>query len=345
MVFIQLRGIIAAPSPWILQGPLGEEFLHLVTSQNYQGALKLSDSLAGCEPYQPEGYFLKIIALNNLMIDYEDTTLLSELNKAEDSLFTLCQNRLAEDDKEALFHYYLGVTIGYRMVGELRKRNFIKAYQLGSEAAERLKRAISLKPDLYDAYVGLGNYYYFRSRFSGILRSLGIVPDQREDGIRYLELAATRGCLSRWAALSSLAWIAIDKKDYNRAIAIADSLLTLYPQNRAFLWCLGHAQWKAERWDEALETYQRLLVNLRALNRNNHYNEVGCLHAIAQIAAQKEDWELVYQVASEALQLKLSPELVQAKKKDLKNLKTLKEKAERELRNIARFPNHRHADQ
>lgn len=315
-----------------------EQFLHLVTSQEYQEALNFADSLIHQYPGNPWGLFLRVLVLNNMAIDYEEQED-SLLKIAESNLSETCLKKIRENKSDAYSYYYLGVTLGYQMVRELRKKNYLKAYQMGTEAVSFLEKAISLNPSLYDAYVGLGNYYYFRSKFSGILRKLGVVADKREEGIYYLQLAAEKGTLSRYAAISSLAWIAIDKEDYSQAIRIAEGLLTLYPSNRAFLWCLGSAQKKAGMWREALLTYQKLLHNIRTHNRGNYYNEVGCLHSIAWCAAQIEDWDTVWMASNQALNLPLSPEVVRSKKKDINTLKSLKIKAEQKRKNFAQFPN------
>ncbi|MFN3821607.1 MAG: hypothetical protein ACK4OO_04680, partial [bacterium] len=203
------------------------QFLHLVTSQEYQEALRFADSLINQYPDNPWGLFLRVLVLNNMAIDYEEPGD-SSLMIAERELREICLKKIQEDKSNAYNYYYLGVTLGYQMIRELRQKNYLKAYQLGTEAVSLLEKAISLNPSLYDAYVGLGNYYYFRSKFSGILRKLGVVADKREEGIYYLQLAAEKGTLSRYAAISSLAWIAIDKEDYYQAIEIAEELLKLY---------------------------------------------------------------------------------------------------------------------
>ncbi|MFN3821614.1 MAG: hypothetical protein ACK4OO_04715, partial [bacterium] len=81
--------------------------------------------------------------------------------------------------------------------------------------------------------------------------------------------------------------------------------------------------------------------NIRSHNRGNYYNEIGCLHAIAWCAAQIGDWDTVWEVSNQALNLPLSPEVARSKKKDINTLKSLKITAEKERKNLVQFPNNK----
>jgi len=301
-----------------------ERFVELVTLQRYDDALEIADSLHKANPESPEGNFLRLTVLNNRSIDYEDEKDAEHIVTTADSVIATCQRRISMGDSSALLRLYLGSAGGFKMIHALRAHEFLSAISLGSKAASFLEEAIAIDSTCFDAYAGLGNYYYFQSRYSGILRTAGLVKDRRELGIELLRKAAAYGYLTSYAAASSIAWIWIDKEQPDSAAAIMKDLLRLHPNNRAFLWCMARSQKMMELWADAATSYQRILESVRGLPRNNHYNEIGCLHSIAIAYSELGKWAEVVQTADQALNLTLSPDIAKRKIKDLDHLKQLK---------------------
>jgi len=302
-------------------------FVRLATQQKYDEALELADSIEHSAPDQPQGYFFRMTILNNRSIDYEDERDREALEQAVDSVITICQRRIAESDSGALVRFYLGSTLGYKMIHSLRRKDYFDALRLGRQAADWLEAAIAKDSACYDAYAGLGNYYYFLSRYSWILRSAGLVRDRREQGISLLRKAAAYGCLTQSAAASSIAWIWIDKEQPDSAERIARDLLAEYPDNRAFLWCLGRSLKMMERWEETINVYQQLLKSIRLLLVNNHLNEIGCLNSIGCAYYELGQWAEVVSIANEALELQITPDIASRKAKDLSRLRALRREA------------------
>jgi tetratricopeptide (TPR) repeat protein len=122
--------------------------------------------------------------------------------------------------------------------------------------------------------VGVGTYYYWKSRKTDFLNwALG---DRRPEGIRLLEIAASRGEHNRYAALSALTAIYTDCEEYDKAIRCAREGLLRYPQNRIFLWGISAAQERSGRFADAAETYRLLLQNILEAKMSNPYNEMLC---------------------------------------------------------------------
>jgi len=307
---------------------IARRYLDYVTREEYDRALALADSLVEATPDHPGGWLLRAIIYNNRSIDFEDSSERAALFAACDSVTTIALRRIAAGDSAGSNWFYLGTAEGFRLLVALRGGRNIDAILAGSRAATHLETALARDPSCADACVGLGNYYYFKSKYSGILRSLGLVADRRQDGIAMLERGAREGVLTDLAAQSSLAWIAIDKGDYHRADSIAASLLDRYPENRAFLWARGAARRRMEDWDSTLAIYNRILTSVRRQARNNHLNEVSCLNSIATAYSKQGKWADAQRAASEALALPLSKSVRDRKAKDLKNLRSIQAEAE-----------------
>ncbi len=326
ITFLSAGSVRATPFPDLI--PISSiphsKFVDLVSRGEYDQGLRLSDSLIHAAPADPGGYFLALTALNNRTIDYEYQDDMPALTRAADSVTTIADRRIAAGDSSALVRFYRGSVEGFRMIHFLRDRSYVEAIRYGKRAADWLEQAVKIDPTVYDAYVGLGNYYYFKSKYSGVLRATGIVSDQREEGKRLLALTAENGLLTKLAAISSLAWIAVDEEKYDTAIVIASSLVALYPENRAFLWCLGSAQLKSMRWNEAIKSYSTILNSIKKLPNNNHHNELSCLHSLSQASFHLENWSEVINYTDQAFALRISDVVATRKEKDLNRMKKIR---------------------
>ena len=88
-----------------------------------------------------------------------------------------------------------------------------------------------------------------------------------------------------------------------------------------------------EDWSEAIKVYSKLLNSVRNESRNNHYNEIGCLHALAVANYELKKWQEVIELAGEALAIDISQTVAERKKKDIDHLKKLRSKALRNMNN------------
>ena len=88
-----------------------------------------------------------------------------------------------------------------------------------------------------------------------------------------------------------------------------------------------------KNWKKAIETYHKILESVRSESRNNHYNEVGCLHSLAVANAELSNWKRVVELANEAFAVDLSLEVAERKEKDIKHLRKLRKQASRNLKN------------
>ena len=136
-----------------------------------------------------------------------------------------------------------------------------------------LEEIVAQDSSFYDAYLGTGSYLYWRSYLTRHFSWLPFFHDQRAAGIAQIEKACHNGTLSRWAALSNLAWIYIQERHYDKAIQCAQYGLESFPRSRFFLWPLGDAQFHEKDFQAALTTYSTLLKSVTAENHNNGYNE------------------------------------------------------------------------
>ena len=109
----------------------------------------------------------------------------------------------------------------------------------GKRIKDALERALALDPEMHDAEFGIGMYRYYADVAPAVLRFLRfllLMPGgDREDGLRQLERAATRGVLVRGEALHQIQVLYLwYEKKWPQALEIIRTLQARYPGNPLF---------------------------------------------------------------------------------------------------------------
>lgn len=294
-----------------------------LSNADYDSALSLSDSLIVLDQSSPQGWFLRATTLNSRTIDFEDDLDLKELEIAIDSVVTICSRNLDGSRESAPLYFYSGSATGFKSLEAYRCGISIEAVREGIHGGKLLEQAMEADSSYWETYLGLGSYYYYRSAKAGILRSVGLIADKRSSGMEMIKIAMEKATFCGQPAKSALAWIAIEEGDYILAQKLASELLQMHPDKRSFLWCLGRAQKSLEDCEGAAVTYRKLLASIRSEARNNGFNELGCLHSLAQCMVKLDRWEEAVQFCTEGLSLKLTDQVRKRKGKDLSNLESI----------------------
>ena len=247
----------------------------LATVQHYEEALTVADLVIKKSPEEPVGHFFRAAILQARMMDYENYA-------AEEKAFfaatgacrKLAQQQLRERRNEAWAHFFFGSAIGYEAFVVGKKKKYFEAFRYGWESIQHLEMALKLDPQLYDAYLGIGTYKYYRSKMSKSFSWLPFVKDEREIGMRMIRAALAQGRYSRTAAINGLSWMLMDENRPTEALTLIDSALALYPNSRFFLWGAGEAAFRVGRYDQAVAHYQQILASLQKENQLSPYLEL-----------------------------------------------------------------------
>jgi tetratricopeptide (TPR) repeat protein len=250
------------------------EGVDLILKQEYERADSVFTTVSSKYPHHPIGYLYKAAVLQARSIDYLDPIDFAVF----DSLLSIGSSEAEEMRYETpdspLGYYYLGTATGYSAYARVEAGSWFAGITKGLSAASDFKRAVELDSSLYDAYVGVGTYYYWKSRKADFLNwALG---DRRPEGIMLLETATIKAELNKHAAISALSAIYLDAKQFDLAIECANRGLEQYPDNRVFLWSLAAAQEQSGKYADALRTYRFLLQNILRARIKNPYNEMLC---------------------------------------------------------------------
>ncbi len=303
--------------------------------EDYGKALDLIDSLVS-EVEGDDWALMMLLRASTLcarLMDYEDLEDAPQIKSLCEAVENYYKDKNLNIDSTGFRNFYIGLVYLYQALVEQRSGNLINALKLSHRGAGYLEVAININPQLWDAYYGLGLFYYNFSRSAGIVRSMGIVRDRRPKGIEFLKIAAEKGNLTKYSALNALVWIDLENKNYDSALAKCKVLLDEFHPNRASLWLLCKILVRAGRWEEALDALERLGSAIKVQTRNNHYNDITYLNLLAKVYYNLGRWQEVYQTANEALSLPLSKYVRTKKRNDLNELIYLKKRA---LENLKR---------
>jgi tetratricopeptide (TPR) repeat protein len=245
--------------------------IDLILKQEYVRADSLFRVVTNRYPDHPAGYLYRAAVLQAYTIDFDEPV---EQGKF-DSL--LMMGRKTSDNISLPWkEYFLGTADGYDAYERVERGDWFGGVRKGMSSASRLEEVLEKDSSFYDSFVGIGTYYYWRSRKTEFLRWLPFVKDDRARGIRMLIIGADHSEYNRFAAMSALVSIYLDAENYTQAEEWSRRALNSYPENRIFLWGLATALDRQNRPGEAVSAYATLLKNIVDAHAPHPYNEIVC---------------------------------------------------------------------
>ena len=151
------------------------------------------------DPEDPRGYHYKsLIFLWYFLGNLNETNLDSFIYFSDKSL------ELAEVKKKekpsAELSYLIGSIYYNKSIAEARSGNFLQALWTSNQMKSNLEEAVKLKPNFYDAFLGLGLYNFALSQIPSTLEwaanLVGITAD-KELGLEYVKKTTEKGKLSK----------------------------------------------------------------------------------------------------------------------------------------------------
>lgn len=288
-VFLFLQLVLTSGPVTIAKTPdsTTANFIFAVQSLLFNDQFKEADSLCNVfihdDSADPVGYLFKTATLLADMSDREEPVYASELRMFVDSVFTLCDKGLENENGSDAAYAYLwrGHAHVYRSLYESRFGSFTSAIKHGFKARDDYQKGLRLDSTLHDFYFGLGNYHYWKSVKAGLLRTLGIVSNETKKGIGELRLAADSGIFFGEAARNSQVWIWLDKKEYDSVIILAGRMLEKYPDSRTLRWPLAEAYFKNNQPGKSAELFTYLYAYFKD-NKGNYFNLIECDYQLYQ---------------------------------------------------------------
>ncbi len=248
-----------------------QEGIDLILRQEYDRADSVFKKISEYRANSSVGYLYQVAVLLARSIDYE-----LSINRVKfDSLLELSKKN--SDEENLLWgKYFFATAYGYDAYERVESGDWFGGVRKGMTSASKYEDIISYDSSFYDAYAGIGTYYYWRSRKTEFLHWLPFIKDDRELGIKLLVICATKSEYNRYTAISALISIFLDAEDYVKAEYWSKKGLEDYPENRVFLWGFATALDRQKKYTEAVSAYESLLENILNAQFPNPYGEIVC---------------------------------------------------------------------
>lgn len=322
-----------------LRAAVGDEFdlridrgLEILYQGQYQEAIDTFDAFINQHPKNPAGYFFKAGAYQLRSMAYE-TDVWDDLQRTLlDSSLDLSGQAIAHDSHDPWAFFIRGGTYAYRAAIKVRTKDYFSALSNGLSAVSDLNKAAALEPRLYDAYMGIGSFHYFRTKAASVLKWLPFIGDNREQGIAEIKLAIEKGRYSKVMAQNGLAWIYVDYEKYPLALEQARQLESSYPQNHVFFWIAPEVHWRTKQWDKGSAGYARLLKLLDQSQPMNNFNRVVVGSRLAKCYYQQKKYREALEASQKALGLALDERSAQRLKYERGRAYEVLKQSEKRLR-------------
>jgi tetratricopeptide (TPR) repeat protein len=196
--------------------------IELVFNDQIEESLVIFHRLQQTYPDHPAPHFLKAAAYQSWMSNFRLNRYQKELE--ENVQLTISKgNKLLKQKDDPWSHFYVGAAYGYRALNRFQKQDWIGAYIDGKRGIEHFSNALLQEPNLFDVYLGLGLYHYWRTARSSVIRIIAFwIPDKRELGLRQLEFVIDHGLYAPNQASYALVLSYFDHGQYEKAMSIYD---------------------------------------------------------------------------------------------------------------------------
>ena len=234
----------------------------LVHKEHYFDALKICDDVIKEYPENPMGYLGAAAIYHGIMRNYW-------INKYEnefDSLLTLSIEKgnaaIKKHPQDAECYFMFGAALGFRGLHRIRKGQWFNAFLDGIKGYKNLTKAYNMNNELYDAYYGLGLYYYWKSSKAKILTFLMLMKDEREKGLEFIKIAIEKGRFATLEGQFALIEIYYYEKRYDDAYKECLAIKHKFSNDPTWLYIMAKILSQKQQWEESRRCFQILLEKL-----------------------------------------------------------------------------------
>lgn len=278
--------------------------LNDIFNDQYEKGMNIFDSLIAKYPDHPAPYFFKSAAYQSWMSSYRINNFQEEVEKNV-KLVIEKGNLLLETKNDPWAHFYLGAAYGYRGFNRFRKLNFIGAYRDAKRGIKHFEKALEIDSTLYDVYLGLGSYYYWRTAKSKFIRIIAFwMRDKRELGLGQLKFTIEHGRYAVNEACYVLLVCYYDAKMYQEASNLITVLMNKKETpNLTDHYFKGRLSANSGNWDDVEVQFKALLARIENYKYPSIGYQVECKYWIAKSLSERSRGDEAFAIAEEALNL------------------------------------------
>ena len=257
--------------------------INLTVTERFDEGKQLFQSMIDHDTTDHAAYLFLAGVWHGEMFDREDYSSRDQFDRLIDKALELADQAIAQNCNPAWAHLTKGNAYAYDATLETKTGSWWGALRKGLAAKSEYLQALRIDSTLYDAYLGLGSYHYWKSVKTEFINWLPFVPDYREEGITELQLAIDSSLFSGDLAANSLLWICLDDGRSAKAYEIARRLHDKFPDSRLFTWGLAFASYSSGRYRDAIDAFGRILDLIESQPGQSNFNTIECRYHRARI--------------------------------------------------------------
>jgi len=264
----------------------------------------ITDSLLKEHPDHPAAYFFKAAVLQGVMSTYRINDFQKEVESNIQKSIDTGTLQLTKSSDPWL-HFYLGGAYGYRGFNRFRKLNYIGAYRDAGRGIGHFEQALQKDSTLYDVYLGLGSYYYWRTAKSKFLRIIAFwIPDKRDLGLEQLKFSIAHGRYSMYDGIYVLLAAYYDHGDYDPGLQLTlEGIRQKEGPNLTDLYFKGKFLAKKQQWAEVKVIFEQIYEKIKDHQYQSIGYQVECKYWIARVLSEQGKDQEALQLAREAISL------------------------------------------
>lgn len=247
-----------------------------IHENDYAGAIEAADSILKKERDNPLGYFLLGTTYLKLSEEFRTDQYRDRITDYLDRAIDMAEDRRDDERDNPDWSFIAGASYGYRAVNRAFHGGWWGAFRDGLKASKNLNKALEIDSTYYDAYLGLGAYDYYRTVKSKAFLWLPFVSDKRAEGIEQIKIAIAKGSLGALDAREALLRIYTEESEFEKAIALGDSLLPDNPEDPYCLTYYTMALIGTGQFDSASERINAIRAGRRS---SEYFDELGAREA------------------------------------------------------------------
>ena len=285
--------------------------LNKMYNYDLQAADTLFDELIRRFPDHTIGYMHKAeLIWWKALMDTKNEGLKETFRRFTEQALLKGEETVGREPKDFYTLLYLAGTYGNQTRFNVYiSKNYFGAISSGLKGYKSIKSAHTLRPGYVDCLIGLGTYNYFAGAVPVVIKPIAwmfTAPGNKNEGIKQLEQAATKGEFGQTEAKTVLLGVFLNEKRWMDYRKLSRQLIDEFPSNPVFYAWLAAPFLAQKKWDEGIQQFSELI-------NQNHSNgwRAGRGHAFYQkgrLELEKGDKESAIKSLSWVLEMHSSDE-------------------------------------
>ena len=274
--------------------------------ENYPEAESLFNLVVKMDTLNPAGYFFLSGLYNLYSVDMGTDKDFEAFKEVIDKAVKYGSVYIQSHPDDGWGYFFVGGALTYMTFYYGLKGKYWSALVYGIKALKWVQKAVKIDSTIYDAYLGLGGYDYFKGQFP-FWRS------EKERGIKKIETAIEKGRYSKIAAADGLGQLLMREKRYKEAGNVLEQITILYPASRTLKHPLIETYITLGEWDKA-ENQALDLLKLSERQPTSDYVRLQAIDYLGTIYYHKKEYKKGGKYLNEAFAIKREKKLSKKEK-------------------------------